>query len=102
MNRLHTVCFVYRPENEVALKWEQKITPKTKAIIINSPCNPSGAVIEEKELQKISELAAKNDLYLISDEIYEYQSEQAGWYEIILPSAATGWVFGDYVELINQ
>ena len=50
---------------------EQKITPKTKAIIINSPCNPSGAVIEE-ELQKISELAAKNDLYLISDEIYEY------------------------------
>ena len=51
---------------------EQKITPKTKAIIINSPCNPSGAVIEEKELQKISELAAKNDLYLISDEIYEY------------------------------
>ncbi len=51
---------------------EQKITPKTKAIIINSPCNPSGAVIEEKELQKISELAVKNDLFLISDEIYEY------------------------------
>jgi len=51
---------------------EKKITPKTKAIIINSPCNPSGAVIEEKELQKISQLAAKNDLYIISDEIYEY------------------------------
>ena len=51
---------------------EQKITPKTKAIIINSPGNPSGAIIEEKELQKISELAVKNDLYLISDEIYEY------------------------------
>ncbi|OGY44747.1 MAG: hypothetical protein A3B89_01425 [Candidatus Buchananbacteria bacterium RIFCSPHIGHO2_02_FULL_40_13] len=41
-------------------------------------------------------------LRIYPDEIYEYQSEQAGWYEIILPSAATGWVFGDYVELINQ
>ncbi|MEK6863511.1 MAG: pyridoxal phosphate-dependent aminotransferase [Nanoarchaeota archaeon] len=51
---------------------EQKITEKTKAIILNSPCNPSGAVIEEEELKKISELAVKNDLYVISDEIYEY------------------------------
>lgn len=51
---------------------EREITPKTKAIILNSPCNPSGAVIEEEELKKISELAVKNDLYVISDEIYEY------------------------------
>ena len=61
---------------------EQKITPKTKAIIINSPCNPSGAVIDKQELQKISELAAKNDLYLISDEIYEYLIYQGKHYSI--------------------
>ena len=41
-------------------------------------------------------------LKVYPDDIYEYKSEQDGWYEIILPSADTGWVFGNYVELINQ
>lgn len=50
---------------------EKAITPKTKAVIINSPSNPSGAVISEEELRKIAELAVKHQFYVISDEIYE-------------------------------
>jgi len=48
------------------------ITPKTKAILINTPNNPSGAVYSRSELQAIADLAVKHDLYIISDEIYEY------------------------------
>lgn len=41
-------------------------------------------------------------LVIYPDEIYEYKSDESGWYEIILPDATTGWVLGSYVELINQ
>ena len=47
------------------------ITPRTKAILINSPNNPSGAVFTRDEMQAIGDLAVKHDLYIISDEIYE-------------------------------
>ncbi|MFC1742499.1 pyridoxal phosphate-dependent aminotransferase [Candidatus Riflebacteria bacterium] len=47
------------------------ITKKTKAIIINSPNNPTGAVYEKKTLEAVAELACKNDFYIISDESYE-------------------------------
>lgn len=50
---------------------EQSITYKTKAIIVNSPNNPSGAVYTKKELVHISQFAKKHDLIIISDEIYE-------------------------------
>ncbi len=50
---------------------EQKISPKTKAIIITSPNNPSGIVYNIDELQAIIQLAEKHDLYIISDEIYK-------------------------------
>ena len=50
---------------------ESLITPKTKAIVINSPCNPTGAVYPLVTLRDISETAAKHDIYVISDEIYE-------------------------------
>ena len=53
---------------------EKKITNKTKAIIINSPSNPSGKIIPKDELLKIANLAIKHDLYIISDEVYEYYS----------------------------
>ncbi len=49
---------------------EQKITEKTKAIMLNSPNNPTGAVIPEKELRKIAEVAIRHDLLVISDEVY--------------------------------
>ncbi len=50
---------------------ENSITDKTKAIIINSPNNPSGAVIPAGELKKIADLAVKHHIYVIADEVYE-------------------------------
>ena len=47
------------------------ITPKTKAVIINSPSNPSGKVLTLDELTQIAKLAIANNLLVISDEIYE-------------------------------
>jgi aspartate aminotransferase len=47
------------------------ITPRTKAIVLNNPCNPTGVVYSDAELRMVAELAVKHDLYVISDEIYE-------------------------------
>lgn len=47
------------------------ITPKTKAIILNSPNNPTGSVYTKDELKAIGEVCTEADLYIISDEIYE-------------------------------
>jgi len=49
----------------------EKITSKTKLIIINSPSNPTGKVLTRRELEIIAAAAKANDLYVISDEIYE-------------------------------
>lgn len=58
--------FMMRPE---AL--EEKITGKTKALILNSPSNPTGMVYDRKALEKIAELALRYNFYIVSDEIYE-------------------------------
>jgi aspartate/methionine/tyrosine aminotransferase len=50
---------------------ESKITSKTRLIIINSPQNPTGAVMTKEELKQTYEIAEKYDLYLYSDEIYD-------------------------------
>src|SRR5678816_4900529 len=50
---------------------ERLITARTKAIIVNSPCNPTGATYDRKTLERLAELALRRDLLLISDEIYE-------------------------------
>ena len=47
------------------------VTPKTKAILLNSPHNPTGSVLERASLQAVAEVAAEHDLLVISDEIYE-------------------------------
>ncbi|MEI7615862.1 MAG: pyridoxal phosphate-dependent aminotransferase [Actinomycetota bacterium] len=49
---------------------EKIITPKTKMIILNSPQNPTGGVIEKKDLERIAALAIKHDIIVFSDEIY--------------------------------
>jgi aspartate aminotransferase len=49
-----------------------KVTDKTKIVIVNSPSNPTGAVLAKKELQKIADLCVEKDLFVISDEVYEY------------------------------
>ena len=50
---------------------EQRITSRTKAILINSPCNPTGATYHRKMLEAIAAIALRHDLLVISDEIYE-------------------------------
>lgn len=50
---------------------EAALTDKTKAIIINSPNNPSGMMYSEDELKEIADFAVKHDLFVISDEIYK-------------------------------
>ena len=47
------------------------ITPNTKAILISYPCNPTGATMTAEELQRIVDVAAEHDIYIISDEIYD-------------------------------
>ncbi len=50
---------------------EAAITPRTKAIIVNSPCNPTGATYDRKTLEGIAAASLRHDLVIISDEIYE-------------------------------
>lgn len=50
---------------------ERAITPKTKAIYINSPGNPSGGTLTRKDLERIAEMAKARDLWIFSDEAYE-------------------------------
>ena len=48
------------------------ITPKTRAIILNTPANPSGKVFSRAEIEAIADACRKHDLFLFTDEIYEY------------------------------
>ncbi len=59
-------CFVPKAEDI-----ESRITEKTKALILNSPNNPTGAVIPRSELERIREVVLRHDLTVISDEPYE-------------------------------
>ena len=54
-----------------AAQVEEKISSRTKLIILNSPNNPTGAVYEQEELKKIAQLLIKYNIYCICDEIYE-------------------------------
>lgn len=49
---------------------EASRTPKTKALIINSPSNPTGMIYDQKELQAIGEWAVKHDILIVADDIY--------------------------------
>ena len=49
---------------------EKAITPKTRALLLNTPSNPTGAVFTRAEIEKIGRLCEKHDLWIISDEVY--------------------------------
>jgi len=51
---------------------EKHITPKTRIVIINSPSNPSGAVLDNAEFEKIYQITSKRGIYLITDECYSH------------------------------
>lgn len=61
-------------ENEFKLKADdvcEKITKNTKAIMLNSPSNPTGAVMDKEDIKAIADLSTDHDFLIISDEIYE-------------------------------
>jgi aspartate aminotransferase len=114
-------------ENDFALDvdgLEALITPKTKLLIINSPANPTGGVLNREEITRIAELAVKHDIIVLADEIYSeilYEGEHVSIATmpdmaertIILDGfsktyAMTGWRLGygampaDFAELIAK
>ena len=61
------------------------ITPKTRAMVVNTPSNPAGKVFTREELEGLAEIAREHDLFVLTDEIYEHflygeakQSEPGG------------------------
>lgn len=54
-----------------ASDFENAMTPRTKMVILNTPGNPTGSVYTREELEGIVEVAAEEDIYILSDEIYE-------------------------------
>lgn len=100
---------------------EASITTRTKAIVINSPNNPTGAIYPEKDLRKVAEIADKHNIYVISDEIYEHFVYEDSHFSIgsIYPDtitmhgfskeySMTGWRLGyisgpiDVIEAVNE
>ena len=62
-----------KAENDFKLtpgELKNAITSKTKAVLINNPCNPTGAVYSKEELCALAEVLEKTDVYVVSDEIY--------------------------------
>ncbi len=87
---------------------EWLITPRTRAIVVNSPGNPTGAVFPRGLVEQLAELAVRHDLVLVSDEVYDelifegqpavaaaYDSDHVvGLYSLSKTYAMTGWRIG--------
>jgi aspartate/methionine/tyrosine aminotransferase len=91
---------------------EQLITPKTRAMVVNTPSNPTAAVYTPEPLERLVEMARRYDIYLISDEVYEcirYEGEHIypaaldpddraiAIYAVSKTYAMTGWRIGYFV-----
>ena len=66
----------YLPDLE---KLRRLVTPKTKMICINNPNNPTGALMSEKMLREIVEIARSADAWILCDEVYRHLSQEDGW-----------------------
>lgn len=70
------ICIPVRLEApEFKIDWnevEEKISKKTKAVIFNTPHNPTGSIWSEMDLQRLAEIAEAHNLWVISDEVYEH------------------------------
>ena len=67
------VCVETRVEDEFRLTvaaLEKKVTPRTKAVLLNFPCNPTGATLNRGEMAEILAFAEKHDLVVLADEVY--------------------------------
>lgn len=99
------VCVETRVEDEFRLTveaLERKVTPKTKAILLNFPCNPTGAVLSRDDMRAILAFAARHDLLILADEVYSelnYAAAEAD--DARLPSFASFPDCRDRVILLN-
>ena len=59
---------------------KERITKKTKLIIVNSPQNPTGSVMTKSELEELAELAEEHDIFVVSDEIYSKMTYETDHY----------------------
>jgi aspartate aminotransferase len=69
-----TVVIEGARENNLKITPEQlrrAVTPRTRLLVLNSPSNPTGMVYSERELRELAEVIVENDIYVLSDEIYE-------------------------------
>ena len=67
------VCVETRVEDEFRLtvdELEKKVTPKTKAVLLNFPCNPTGATLSRDDMAAILAFCEKHDIILLADEVY--------------------------------
>jgi aspartate/methionine/tyrosine aminotransferase len=79
------VPIALKEENEFRLNpndIEERITEKTKLIILNSPQNPTGSVMTKQEIEKIAELAEQHEIYVLGDEIYSKMLYDAEFYSV--------------------
>jgi aspartate aminotransferase len=85
---VNVVPVISKIENNFALppieEFEKLITPKTKAILICNPGNPTGYLYSKEEIQKLAAIVKKHDLFLIADEVYrEFAYDGAKHYSIL-------------------
>ncbi len=104
------VCAETRAEDGFRLTveaLEKKVTPRTKAILLNFPCNPTGATLSRSDVRAILEFAAAHDLIVLADEVYgelAYDGEFASFAlfpefrdrVVILNGFSKGWAMTGY------
>lgn len=69
--------FVEMHAPDYEFNWDavrEKITDKTKMILINSPHNPTGKILKEEDMRQLQEIVKGTDIFLLSDEVYEHQT----------------------------
>ena len=99
------VCVETRVEDEFRLTLdalEAKVTPKTKALLLNFPCNPTGATLSRNDMLAILDFAERHDLIVLADEVYsELNYEHDFVAQPTLDSFATFGEHHDRVILLN-
>ena len=97
------VCVETRVEDGFRLTieaLEKKVSPRTKALLLNFPCNPTGAVLDSGEMAAILDFAARHDIFILADEVYS-ELNYAADEDSVLPSFAAFPEHRDRVVLLN-
>lgn len=80
---------------------EKRVTPRTKALLVNFPCNPTGAILNAGEMEEILRFCRKHDIVLLADEVYSELNYTLAEEETKPPSFAAFTEYRDIVVLLN-